>query len=268
MTPAAPAYDALVLAVALFGCGGSAPCGRGRTWGVDDEFGASARPRCAPRRDRGDRRKLDARRADRAGTRALAQEPQEDLSGAASRDGARDTAKGPAAKKRRSGQATVLALPTKPASARYLRPIDPAIDTNRGRRHPQAAEWLGPTPVAHSRADLIRLARMPAPTRHRVPYGPGRGRQTSNQRSRIFVGVAAPSRRPHRERDRTTALLTGDFALEGARMPDASCHRSLPISCAPNGSTLRGVSRPDTSCPSGGEVRRARPRMRYRAERK
>jgi len=268
VTPAAPAYDALVLAVALFGCGGSAPCGRGRTWGVDDDFGASARPRCAPRRARGDRRKLDARRADRAGTRALAQEPQEDLSGAASRDGARDTAKGPAAKKRRSGQATVLALPTKPASARYLRPIDPAIDTNRGRRHPQAAEWLGPTPVAHARARLDPArphARSNATSR---PLWPRAQPPTSNQRSRIFVGVASPSRRPHRERDRTTALLTGDFALEGARMPDASCHRSLPISCAPNGSTLRGVSRPDTSCPSGGEVRRARPRMRYRAERK
>ena len=234
MTPAAPAYDALVLAVALFGCGGSAPCGRGRTWGVDDDFGASARPRCAPRRARGDRRKLDARRADRAGTRALAQEPQEDLSGAASRDGARDTAKGPAAKKRRSGQATVLALPTKPASARYLRPIDPAIDTNRGRRHPQAAEWLGPTPVAHSRADLIRLARMPAPTRHRVPYGPGRSRQhqisapefslASRRRAAVRTanGIARPpfSRATSRSRELVcpTRRATGPCRFRALRM--------------------------------------------------
>jgi hypothetical protein len=166
------------------------------------------------------------------------------------------------------GQATVLPLPTKPASARYLRPIDPAIDTNRGRRHPQAAEWLGPTPVAHSRADLIRLARMPAPTRHRVPYGPGRSRQhqisapefSLASRRRAAVRTANGIARPpfSRATSHSTVLVC----------PTRRATWSLPISCAPNGSTLRGVSRPDTSCPSGGEVRRARPRMRYRAERK
>ena len=125
------------------------------------------------------------------------------------------------------GQATVLPLPTKPASARYLRPIDPAIDTNRGRRHPQAAEWLGPTPVAHARARLDPArphARSNATSR---PLWPRAQPPTSNQRSRIFVGVASPSRRPHRERDRTTALLTGDFALDGARVPEASCYLVL-----------------------------------------